>query len=173
MRTVMAALLVSVAAHAGAEVKNTNGTGFEIENKRVVAASPTEAWAMLGRIGEWWNPAHSYSGDAANLRIALKAGGCFCEALPASGGSVEHMRVVHARPGELLRLQGGLGPLQGEAVAGTLDWRMKPVEGGTEITQTYIVSGSIRAGAAIMAAPVGAVLDEQLSRLAAKLENRE
>ena len=56
------------------------------------------------------------------LEEELKAGGCLCEKIPAEGGSVEHLRIVFARPGRLLRAQGGLGPLQGEAVVGTLTW---------------------------------------------------
>jgi hypothetical protein len=64
----------------------------------------------------------------------------------------------------MLRLQGALGPLQAEAVAGTFSWSLKAVPGGTEITQTYAVAGSIRGGAEKLAPLVDQVLAAQLAR---------
>jgi uncharacterized protein YndB with AHSA1/START domain len=155
------------AAPAPAEVKSSSATGFEVEAKALVAATPAQTYAMLGRIGEWWERSHTYSGDAANLRLQLRPGGCFCERL--KGGGVEHMRVVYAEPGKRLRLQGGLGPLQGEAVAGTLTWTLKAVPGGTEVTQSYVVGGFVRGGADKLAAPVDMVLGQQLQGLRRRL----
>lgn len=163
-RQMLAGLLALWATAAEAEVKSSSSAGFEVENKRIVAASPIDAYAALGRISAWWSKSHTYSGDSANLSLGLNAGGCFCERLPG-GGTIEHMRVVHARPGQILRLQGGLGPLQAEAAAGTLTFILKKVEGGTEITQSYIVGGYIRGGADKFAPPVDKVLAEQLDGL--------
>ena len=160
---------LAAAVSAQAEVQSSSPTGFALESKTVVPATPAETYAALGRIGQWWHPLHSHSGDAANLSLDLRAGGCFCEALPADGGTVEHMRVVYAKPGEALRLQGGLGPLQNEGVAGALTWSLKAVEGGTEITQTYVVGGHIRGGAEAFAVPVDRVLANQLARFEAYL----
>ncbi|MFN3945909.1 MAG: ATPase [Allosphingosinicella sp.] len=155
----------ALAAPAGAEVVSAGPPGFVSENRVTVAAAPAAAYAALTRIGSWWDPAHTYSGDAANLSLDARAGGCFCEATPADGGGVAHMRVVQARPGALLRMEGGLGPLQGEAVSGILSWTLRAAPGGgTEIVQTYKVSG-----AESWAAPVDAVLNQQLTRLAALL----
>jgi uncharacterized protein YndB with AHSA1/START domain len=153
---------------AAAEVVSATPQGFEVKAQTTVAASPQAVWAMLGRIGRWWNPAHSYSGKAANLRLDPRIGGCFCEML-AGGGGVEHMRVVYAAPGAMLRLHGGLGPLQGEGAAGALTWTLKAVPGGTEITQSYVVGGYIRMGAEKLAPLVDGVMTEQLSRLAGAL----
>jgi uncharacterized protein YndB with AHSA1/START domain len=166
---VTAAATALCGSTASAEVKSVSPTHFESENKAVVAADPAATYAALGRIGEWWNKGHTYSGDASNLSLDLKAGGCFCERVPADGGTVDHMRVLQARPGSTLRLQGGLGPLQGEAVTGTLTWSLKPVSGGTEVTQTYIVSGHIRGGAEQLAPAVDRVLSEQLAGLKRRL----
>ena len=160
---------LAAAASAQAEVQSSSPTGFVLESKAVVPATPAEAYAALGRIGEWWNPAHTHSGDAANLSLDLRAGGCLCETVPSDGGTIEHLRVVHARPAQALRLQGGLGPLQAEGIAGSLTWSLKPVAGGTEITQTYVVGGHIRGGAEAYAGPVDSVLSEQLSRFQAYL----
>jgi hypothetical protein len=62
------------------------------------------------------------------------------------GGSVQLLQVVYAAPGEGLRLRGALGPLQTEGGDGTLSWKLKPVEGGTSLTQSYVVGGYIRSG---------------------------
>ena len=166
-----AALLACHPQSALAEVKSATPHGFSLEAKATVAASPAEAYRMLGRIGEWWDPAHSYSGKGANLSLALNAGGCFCEKVPP-GGTVEHMRVVQARPGAMLRLHGGLGPLQGEGAAGSLTWALRKVPEGTEITQTYVVGGYIRMGAEKLAPMVDGVMSQQLDRLARALGKR-
>lgn len=169
MKWTLAAALALVPADARADVVSATAAGFALEDRAVVKADAAQVFAMLGRVDLWWSGAHSYSGDAANLSLELKPGGCFCERLPDGGGAIEHMRVVQVRPGQTLRLQGGLGPLQGEGVSGTLTWTLKPVPGGTEISQTYVVGGFIRGGAEAWAKPVDAVLAEQLGRLARRL----
>lgn len=168
MRFILPALMltaVAAAAPVAADVK-VGETGFVVENRAVAAAAPDAVWAALVAPARYWNPDHSYSGKAENFTLDAKAGGCFCETL-ADGGSVEHMRAVTVMPGKVLRLAGGLGPLQSEGLAATLTWTLKPVEGGTEITQTYVVGGHARFDMAATAPAVGAVLDEQLARLAA------
>lgn len=169
MRRIVITFIAAAAAPASAEVQSVDAAGFALENRATVPVPPAEAWAGLVAIDDWWNPAHSYSGDAANLILEPRAGGCFCERIPQDGGWVEHMRVVHVRPGQTLRLAGGLGPLQGEGVAGSLTWTLRPVPGGTEILQAYVVGGHVGGGAEAFAAPVDRVLAEQLSRLAAAL----
>jgi len=162
------AALLLCAAPAAAEVKSSSAGHFEVTSTVNVAPSPAEAYAMLGRISDWWNPEHSYSGKAENLALDLRAGGCFCEKTDG-GGTIEHLRVVYAQPGKVLRLQGGLGPLQAYAVAGTLTWTLKPALNGTEISQTYAVSGYVPGGAEKLAPIVDKVLAEQLQRLQRKL----
>src|SRR5689334_7558542 len=49
--------------------------------------------SLVGQVGSWWNPEHTYSHDAKNLSIDARPGGCFCEKLP-NGGGMEHLRVV-------------------------------------------------------------------------------
>ena len=160
---------LAVASPAAAAVKSASAGGFEVENSAVVPASPAAIYAMLGRPAEWWDPEHTFSHDARNLSLDLRAGGCFCERLPKSGGSIQHLRVVYADPGAVLRLQGGLGPLQGEAVAGSLTFTLKPVPQGTEIVMTYIVGGYLRGGGADWAPVVDRVLAAQLERLRRRL----
>ena len=113
------AVLLSTAT-TQAELLKSSETGFTARNVVTIAATPDTVWAALIEPARWWNPAHSWSGQGANFSFDARAGGCFCEALP-NGGSVEHQRVVFANPGKLLRLRGGLGPLQGEAISAVMD----------------------------------------------------
>lgn len=157
------------ATPATAEVRGSGPAGFALEARATVPVSPAEAYAALARIGRWWDSAHTYSGDAANMTLEPRAGACFCEAIPADGGSIEHGRVIYARPGQALRVQAALGPLQSEAVLGTLTWSLRAVDGGTEITQAYVVGGYMRGGFEAVAPLVDQVMATQLRRLAEHL----
>jgi hypothetical protein len=106
------------------------------------------------------------------MSLELEAGGCFCETIPADGGTIEHARVIQARPGETLRLQGGLGPLQAEAAIGVLTWSLKAAPGGTEVVQTYVAGGYVRGGADTLAPIVDRVMAEQLAGLQRRLAKR-
>jgi uncharacterized protein YndB with AHSA1/START domain len=172
-----AATLV-LSSPAAAEIATKSETGFVSSNAVEVRASPQEVWRALIAPAGWWNSEHTYSGDAANMWIDAQATGCFCEKLPLPNdapagqrpGSVEHMHVIYADPGKLLRLSGGLGPLQSEAVKGTLTITLTPGEGGTtRILWEYVVGGYMRYKTDEIAPAVDTVVAEQLNRLAAKL----
>jgi hypothetical protein len=165
-RLLAAALCMGTPALA--EVKSSSPTGFQVERRAVVPATPAQVYAQIGRIGEWWDLAHSYSGKAENLKLELRGGGCFCETLN-NGGSVEHLRVVYADPDSEIRLHGSLGPFQSMAVTGTLIWSFKPASGGTEIVQSYVVSGPVSGGADKIAPLVDEVLGGHFERLRQKL----
>ena len=169
MRLFLFAALMS-AAPAFAEVKSSTDQGFEVSKTVTVKADPASVYTMLGQPGRWWSSAHTYSGDAKNMTMLLRPGGCFCEAVPKDKGTIEHGRVIYASPGKALRLSSALGPLQGEGVAGALTWTLEPVEGGTRIIQSYVVGGYIRGGPAKWAPAVDGVLSEQLDRLKAVLD---
>jgi hypothetical protein len=169
LRRLVASLLLLSAAPAVAEVKSATPGGFEVQSVVVVKASPEATWARLVKPASWWNPEHSWSGRAENLTLEPRAGGCFCEAVPP-GGSVEHGRVLSAMPGRLLLLEAPLGPLQSLAVTTRLSWRLRPVAGGTEITQIYVAGGYLPMGGDALAPAVDGVLSEQLARLKASLE---
>ncbi len=166
MRAILACALLatSISVPAHGEVRRSASNGFELESRVVVPVSAQRAFEELGQIGHWWHPDHTYSGSSANLRLGLRAGDCFCESVPADGGTIEHARVVYSRPGETLRLSGALGPLQSEAVIGTLTWTLKKVAGGTEVTQTYVVGGYFREGGEPLAPAVDQVMTMQLAR---------
>ena len=131
-----------------------------------MAASPAQVWTALVEPARWWNSEHTWSGNAANLSLQPVAGGCFCEKLPP-GGSVQHLRVIYVQPAKLLRMSGALGPLQGEAVSGTLTVTLEPARRGTKIAFDYVVGGFMHMPIAQMAPAVDGMVGEQLSRLAA------
>jgi hypothetical protein len=112
---------------------------------------------------------HTFSGNADNLSIDDRAGGCFCEKLK-NGGSVRHLEVVFADPGKSLRMIGGLGPLQGMAVTGTMTWSLSKADTGTNVKVTYSVGGYRPGGLQKMAPLVDKVMIEQLKRLKEYIE---
>lgn len=171
MKKAFAALLgLSVAAApAAAEVKSAADSGFEVVSVATVAAKPDAVYAALQKPGAWWNDEHSYSGDSANMTIEARAGGCFCERM-ADGGTIEHGRIIYAQPGRALRFTGGLGPLQSEAITGTMTWTIEPDGNGAKVMQRYAASGYVAGGLKPLAPLVDKVLAEQLSRLKAYLD---
>lgn len=137
---VVAAMALLGAGTARAAVKSTWEAGIRLESKVTIAAPPDRVYAALGDIGKWWDSEHTYTGDAANMTVALAPGACFCERF-AKGGGVKHGEVVLAWPGQVLRIHGAFGPLQDEGVTGALTFTLKAVEGGTEVTQSYNAGG--------------------------------
>ncbi|HTR02942.1 MAG TPA: SRPBCC domain-containing protein [Thermoanaerobaculia bacterium] len=156
------AAAAAITAPMRAEVVDVANNGFAVKEAVAVNADASKAWAALVDVGKWWDPEHSYSGDGANITLDPKPGGCWCEKLP--GGGVQHMTVVFADPGKLLRVDGGLGPLQGMAVSGVLTFTLKPADRGTTVELTYVVGGYSRSGFKDVAPGVDAVLGAQLSR---------
>ena len=170
---------MAFSAPARAEIKAQSEAGFNVVHIAEVAATPDEIWKRLMSPKEYWSKEHSWSGSAAGFYIEPQAGGCFCELLPdaaasgkaKSGGSVEHMRVIFVQPGKVLRMQGALGPLQSEAVLGTLTVAMQPLPektGGkpsTKLSFSYVVGGYMRYKVSEIAPNVDKVIGEQFSNL--------
>ena len=168
------ALVAAPVSMAQAEVVTQSPAGFVIKLSADTTATQNDAWKALITPNKWWSGEHTYTGDASNLWLDAQATGCFCEKLPKPTdapaeqrmGSVEHMHVVYADPQRgVLRMIGGLGPLQGEALHGTLTITLKPIEGGTRIEWDYVVGGYMRMSPEQIAPLVEKVLGEQLIRL--------
>ena len=144
--------------------------GFFVEFDATINAASSEVYgALVDDVSQWWNPEHTYSGKSKNLSIDARPGGCFCEKL-AGGGGLEHLRVVYADPGKLLRFSGGLGPLQAYGIAGSLSWNLSDESGATKINLTYSVGGYIEDGFEEIAPAVEYVVGDQLKRLQLFLE---
>ncbi|WP_404482253.1 SRPBCC family protein [Novosphingobium sp. BL-52-GroH] len=162
---------------AAAKVAQVDANGFVIRHVAQVSTSVEETWAVLLKPSVWWDSEHTWSGDAANLTLDARAGGCFCEILPnatspkaSPRGSVEHMRVIYVERPRALRMVGALGPLQSDAATATLTIQLKPEgKGGTQILLEYVVGGYTRTPFDKMAPAVDGVLGEQVRRLSEKL----
>lgn len=165
--SVISCSLLLAAAPATAEVIYQDAAGFAVQHHVKLNLPPARVYqALSDEVGQWWLADHTYSGNAANLSIASKAGGCFCERW--ANKEVQHLQVVFVDPPRLLRMTGGLGPLQEEAITGVMDWQLSPLEGemGTQFQLTYKVSGYRPGGMAGWAAPVDQVLGQQVASLA-------
>jgi uncharacterized protein YndB with AHSA1/START domain len=161
---VVIVLAVSLGASAFAEVRETRENAFAVEIVMMVELPPAAAYRASTQVSRWWDPQHTWSGSAKNLSLEPRAGSCFCERLPA-GGSVQHGRVIFAKPGELLRLDAALGPLQEMPVTGVLSFQFAPDGPGTRITMNYRVAGGLTMDAARLAPLVDQVMGVQLGRL--------
>jgi uncharacterized protein YndB with AHSA1/START domain len=150
---------------SGQSAPEITATGFLVKFEVNVNAPPAKVYdALIGQIGSWWDSEHTYSGDAKNLSIDARPGGCFCEKLP-NGGGIEHARVIYVAPREVLRLAGALGPLQASGIAGTLTWRLTSGTDNTRVQLSYSVGGFIDGGFEKIAPGVESVLRVQLDRL--------
>jgi uncharacterized protein YndB with AHSA1/START domain len=160
------ALVLSVAAapFVAADVADVGDNGFTLKSTLRLSVPPEKAWAAAVEVGKWWSSEHTYSGDAANLTLDARPGGCWCEKLPGGSAGVQHMTVVFASPGKSLRLAGGLGPLQSMGVAGSMTWTFAPAEKGTTVQLTYAVGGYTPGGFKDLAPGVDSVLKAQLGR---------
>lgn len=160
------ALFVAAAPAARAEVAAATASGFLIRSETIVPAAPDVAWRTLTHPKRWWSSAHTYSGDAGNLSLQARAGGCWCERW--EGQSVEHARVVMVTRDErtrTLRLVGAFGPLQAMAATGVMTFTVAPDDQGAKITVEYRVAGDPNVNFDQLASPVDAVLMEQFARL--------
>ena len=155
---------------AHAEIADSSDVGFTLKFTALAKATPDKSYrALTNSVGKWWSSEHTYTGDARNLSIQDRPGGCFCERFPAGGG-IEHMRVVYSSPGEALRLLGALGPLQEMGMQGSMTWAFAKEGDGTRIKVTYAVGGYCPGGPGALAPIVDRVIGEQFDRLLRFLE---
>lgn len=170
-------LAACMAPNAFAEVAENEAHGFVSVHEVAIAAPPERVWeALVEEVGQWWDPAHTYSGDASNLDyVLLVAPGLWEEFREghAEESYVRHMDIDMIRPPRTLRLRGGIGPLQPLAVVGSMTFNLQPApesateapdEGasGTRLAYRYVVNGPRLRD---WAEPVDRVMGEQLARL--------
>lgn len=169
MKALCLSLLALAAPPLSAEVSNLSEQGFTVRHSIETAAEPFVAYrTMTSHIDQWWSKDHSWSGDAANLYMKVERNGCFCEKLPG-GGDVEHLRLIFFSPGNELRFDGALGPLQAMAVQGRMLWKIEDHEEGSTITFTYHVFGHPEGGLLSIAPAVDGVIGQQLENLGKRL----
>ena len=150
---------------ASAKVLEESATGFLVEQQAELKTDAKSAYAAFTNVGAWWDAAHSYTGDAKNMTMDTKPGGCWCETLP-NGGFVKHMEVIHAAPGAMLVLSGGLGPLQSMGIAGSMTIRFDAAKdvNVTKVTLRYDVGGRDSKNFTEISKGVDGVLASQFAR---------
>jgi uncharacterized protein YndB with AHSA1/START domain len=164
------AVLLSATCIAKSEVVAVSDSGFIVTNKVSIDAPANIVWqALINDIDKWWSKSHTWWGEQGKLTLDANAGGCFCEV--SQERSAQHMQIVFVDPEKLLRMTGGLGPLQGMGVFGSLDWAFTTNETSTQITLTYRVQGFTPDGFAKLAPIVAQVQGLQLQGLVNYLNN--
>jgi uncharacterized protein YndB with AHSA1/START domain len=134
-------LALWLASPAQAAITDSSASGFTLENTETVPVDAQTAWqALVDEVGAWWPADHTWWGAEGTLSIEPRAGGCFCER--KGEAEAQHLLVTFVEPGKLLRLTGGLGPLQGMGLHGVLEFRLASgAAGGTSITMLYRAGG--------------------------------
>ena len=145
-----------------AEVVDAGAAGFKLRFEIRFDQPASTVYQTMLDLKSWWDPDHTYSGDAANLRLDLRPGGCLCEYW--DDGAVEHMRVGYLKENSTLRLLGGLGPLQAMAVSGAMSFDVTNVDGGSRFVFVYEVGGYTPGGVEAIAKPVDDVWAGHLAR---------
>jgi len=150
---------------AVAEVIDSGAGGFTIQFSRTIDAPVEQVYrAVTDSVSAWWIDAHTWHGSGAAMQLDAKAGGCFCEIIGQQ--QTMHMQVARIVPNSLVRMLGGLGPLQGEGLHGVLDWRMQAAtETTTEFTLFYRVGGYSPNDLSQWAEPVDAVMQQQITAM--------
>ena len=168
-RIMVVAALCIAPSGVFAQITSSSPGGFISEHIMAIAAPRSRVYqALTAEVGRWWNPIHSYSGKATNFSIDPRAGGCFCEQL--EDGAVAHMTVVYVARNAMLRMVGGLGPLQSMVVSGSMTFTLTDTDAGTRLQYTYAVGGYAPDGLESLAGPVDQVQLDQLQRLKRYIE---
>ena len=158
--SVAAVAALGLVSPAAATVVEVDDGGFLSTHEIEIAAPPKRVFeALVAEVGAWWDPAHTYSGDASNLTFSQFP--ALWERL-SDEGFVRHMAIDVVRPPTMLRLSGGLGPLQPLAVAGSMTFELAATEEGATLSYRYLVSGRRLER---LAEPVDRVMGGQLERL--------
>lgn len=160
---VVATIALASANVSDAQVVRSASDGFQIKIVKTTQLDPAAAYACLvDDISQWWDADHTYSGKSENVSMDLERQ-CLYERLP-DGGFVRHLEIVYCQPGKMLRLTGGLGPLQELGCTGAMTFRFVPKGDGAELEMTYNVVASKDQQLDKIAPAVAQVLEGQLDR---------
>ncbi len=158
-------LLAASAASTNADVIAALSGHYTLRHEAVSSLPPGALWDRLVHPETWWSPAHSYSGDAANLSLDPRAGGLWKEEW--DGGSVAHGEVLYVNPGEQLRLEAPFGPLQSMAVDVVWTITILPEGSGSKVIFDEVANGSDASNLDKVAGAVDGVKAEAMRRLVA------
>lgn len=167
--TTLLAFCLAIVGTAQAETSSVSSSGFTVTYAMVIDSQPERVWQAFTQLPRWWSSAHSWSGQASNMSLDAKAGGCWCERW-GEGNSAMHGQVLMALPGSVLRFHAWLGPLQELPVSAVLTFATAKRDGATRLRATYQVAGAADAGLDKLASAVDGVIGEQVRRLKAFVE---
>lgn len=169
MRTLMFVFALALAglgtSPVSAEIVSRSENAFTLKFEGPTRLGPAGVADAFSEVDLWWDPVHSYTGDAANLSLDLAPGGCWCEAMP-DGVLFDHGRVVSAVYGEI-RLHAPFGPLRDMATRADLIVTWPLVDGVVTPTWTFIVEGP---GVGALAEPVDGVIGGGFARWIAHMD---
>lgn len=136
---IAAAALLLAAMPASAEVIARTADSFTLRYSVVMETTPDDLLAGMTHVENWWDGAHSYSGDAKNISVDMTVGGCWCERLP-NGTDFRHATVLAIEP-DHLTFNAPFGPLNGKATRAdfTVTWP-EPNRGWT-VTWLMVIEG--------------------------------
>jgi hypothetical protein len=89
----IASVAVALAAPASAEVVSRSADAFTLRFSVGVETTSEGVVTAVSELPAWWDPAHTYSGQGANLSLTFEDGGCWCERL-ADGTVFQHAVVT-------------------------------------------------------------------------------
>jgi hypothetical protein len=162
------ALALLTASSAAAEVIARTADSFTLRYEMGAEIDPSDIPGSLVDVGRWWDSAHTYSGDAANITVDLTPGGCWCEKL-ADGAQFEHARVVSIAADRIV-FDAPFGPLKGKATSAVLMVSWPPAAAGWTPTWVMTVEGP---GLGAMADDVDSVMGAGFQRWLRYLERGE
>ena len=152
-------------APARAEVVESSDSHYVLRHEATSPLTPDALWQRLVVPSDWWHPDHTYSGDANNLSLDVRAGGLWLEKWDA--GSVIHGSVLYLEDGKTIRLYAPFGPLQGLGVYTVWTITISPEGSGSKVVFDEVSSGPPSADLDELAKAVDYVKSEGISRLVA------
>lgn len=148
-----------------AALLHANDQGFEVEIVQIISKPPAKVYQhMTSGIHRWWAASHTFFGKAENLYLTDDVPGCFCED-DGNGNKVRHLQVVYVEQNKLIRMLGGLGPLQSMPINGVMEWSLEPSMSGSKLIWRYKVAGYVPGGLKGIAKAVDGVLNQQVQNL--------
>jgi len=158
------ALIATLPGQADAEIVSAGPGHFELRLEASSPLPPDALWERLVHPSRWWHPDHTYSGDAGNLSLDLRAGGLWAERW--ADGETAHGVVLFFRKGVLLRLSAPFGPLQGMGAYAVWTITIRAEGEGSLVVFEEVATGPPSADLEHIAAAVDYVKSEAIARLA-------
>ncbi len=165
LKTLAAATTMLLATGAAAEIVSSSPGHFVLRHEATSTLPPDRLWQRLVDPAAWWHPDHTYSGDARNLSLDLRAGGLWLERW--DGGSVSHGQVLLVETGKTLRLSAPFGPLQAAGAYTIWTISIAPSETGSVVVFDEVASAPPPAKLDELAGAVDFVKGEAMRRLTA------